>query len=365
MRQHIRWMVAGGAAVLALAGVPATAATAGESRVALRAVELDGGGYAVTSVRDITSNGQIVGNVGSDAGSTAATWRRYDAPPVLLNTPDPHPHDINARGDVLGNDWYWHKGGTVMLSDPSRMVAAEAMNDRGQIVGTLLSPAGEYTAFLYENGRFTELPTPAGRNSIATAINNRGEVLGAVGDPYWGESVTTIWRDGGATSLTVPGPAQDINDRGQVLINTASGPGIWKDGVVTELGCGGSECGYAVDINNAGDAVGQIQGGYAALWRNGRVIAIPLPAPTGWEGFGFFVNDRGDVAGRMITLPSAERERETRAFLWRDGRLLMSEGIHGDSYWLNLIGIDARGTFAGLLYTPDGERYPLWTPTRR
>jgi hypothetical protein len=60
---------------------------------------------------------------------------------VLIETPVPYPHDINARGDVLGNGWYWHEGRTVMLSDPSRTVYAEAMNDRGQIVGTLLASA--------------------------------------------------------------------------------------------------------------------------------------------------------------------------------------------------------------------------------
>ena len=56
---------------------------------------------------------------------------------------------------------------------------ATAINDRGQVVGNSPTIAGVTHAFLYGDGAMTDLGTLGGTTSYATAINDRGQVVGS------------------------------------------------------------------------------------------------------------------------------------------------------------------------------------------
>ena len=57
---------------------------------------------------------------------------------------------------------------------------ATAINSRGQVVGSSNTASGEEHAFLWENGKMTDLGTlPGGGLSLAQDINNRGQVVGS------------------------------------------------------------------------------------------------------------------------------------------------------------------------------------------
>ena len=92
-----------------------------------------------------------------------------------------------------------------------------AINNRGQITGWLYGPQ---RAFLWQNGKFTDLGTLGGA-SLAYAINDRGQI---VGDSSTGEDDdhAFLWEKGTMTDLG--NVATDgltwINNRGQVAAST-------------------------------------------------------------------------------------------------------------------------------------------------
>jgi probable HAF family extracellular repeat protein len=67
------------------------------------------------------------------------------------------------------------------------------INDRGQVVGYSSTASGEFHAFLWENGKMTDLGTlPGGVFSRALGINNRGQVVGW-SDTASGETHAVLW----------------------------------------------------------------------------------------------------------------------------------------------------------------------------
>jgi probable HAF family extracellular repeat protein len=107
---------------------------------------------------------------------------------------------------------YGHKGTSF----------AYAINNRGQVVGASTTPDGSTThAFLYEDGRMTDLGTLHGGYSYAFSINNSGVIVGeSDGAPF-------VYRDGVMTDLNSVTPkdadlfklevAWDINDSGHIV----------------------------------------------------------------------------------------------------------------------------------------------------
>ncbi|HEX6076838.1 MAG TPA: hypothetical protein VFZ32_16425 [Micromonosporaceae bacterium] len=100
---------------------------------------------------------------------------------------------------------------------------ASAINQRGHVVGQ-----SHYRAFLWRRGQITDLGTLGGGYSYATDVNNRDEVVGysAVAD---GAIHAFLWRRGVMTDLGVlPGGdnsyANGINDRGEVVGSSATAP---------------------------------------------------------------------------------------------------------------------------------------------
>jgi probable HAF family extracellular repeat protein len=130
-------------------------------------------------------------------------------------------------GQVVGNSgqraFLWQNGkltdlGALPGSDSS---TATAINARGQAVGYSRSgPSGWRHAFLWQNGKMTELRILRSRESIATAINNRGQILVEGGD-----AGSFVWTDGKMVGLGPHREASAINNRGQIVGSATTSTG--------------------------------------------------------------------------------------------------------------------------------------------
>lgn len=71
----------------------------------------------------------------------------------------------------------WEKGVMTDLGTPGVMVFAQAINPKGQVVGTTWDGMAS-SAFVWDNSVVTQLGTLGGRESRAFGINPAGEVVG-------------------------------------------------------------------------------------------------------------------------------------------------------------------------------------------
>jgi probable HAF family extracellular repeat protein len=216
-------------------------------------------------------------------------------------------YGINDRGHVVGwsntpgnvsdrHATLWRDGQTIDLGEG----AAGGINNRDQVVGgTPIN--GLPRAFLWENGTRTLLDTPAGSGSGATAINDRGDIVGYVA------GLPARWR-GGALEL-LPGPpdgtpaiAADVNELGDVLIHAEK------------------------DFDNQG---------YLLIGERLRPLGIP-PGADGFFPRG--LNDRDEVVG--------DGNLGTGARLWRDGRFIALHGVGVNSPEVH--DINNRGVMVGV-----------------
>jgi probable HAF family extracellular repeat protein len=197
---------------------------------------------------------------------------------------------------------------------------AAAINERGQIVGrsdTASNDEPDFHAVLWENGIVTDLGTlPGGRYSWATDINNKGQIVGVSQTtsscergPFSACEHAFLWEDGTMLDLgAIGGPfswATAINERGQIVgFSTTSidGPGhavLWDQGALIDLGAlPGDDSSIAMGINNNGEIVGWSASTTtrAFLWARGAISEL-APLPGGTFGLANGINNRGQVVG--------------------------------------------------------------------
>lgn len=189
---------------------------------------------------------------------------------------------------------------------------ATAINERGQVVGRSDTATGKAHAFIWDNGVMTDLGVLDGSSradySIASAINNRGEVVGAsvVTTPVGVATHHIIWKNDTIIDLGTleGGTLFAINDKGQVIgyrgdeDNTMAF--IWEDGVMTDLGTIRGGYSKPLAINNQGEVTG-ISDGSAFIWRKGIMEEIPQNSlPDAYVSRGQGINESGAVAGMVI-----------------------------------------------------------------
>src|SRR5688572_26555241 len=204
--------------------------------------------------------------------------------------------------------------------------SAEAINDKGQIIGAGSAGIG---AFLWENGVLRSLGVlPGMTSSRAEDINELGQVVGYSSNAS-GVFQAFVWTAAGgmqplAGSLggccTV---ARGINDQGLIVgeANLVGNAGahavVWENGVMRDIHSLGAGSTFPWDLSNTGIAVGQ--------WdpQNGTFIwtsAGGMTVPAGLEGpsdIPLSVNDAGQIVGwyrRTTTGPAT-------AFLWENGTI--------------------------------------------
>jgi probable HAF family extracellular repeat protein len=255
--------------------------------------------------------------------------------------------------------------------------------------------------FVWEKGVMRALPTLGGNNGFAAAANNRGQIAGwaenTVQDPtcvppqvlqfravLWGpkhDQIQELPPLPGDTSSA----ATAINNRGQVVgisgtcdqavgRHTAAHAVLWEKGTVTDIGnLGGTTWNTPVAINQKGDVVGfaSLPGSdpdnpllHAFLWtrRHGIQDLGTLPGDVSSQANG--INDRGQVVG-----VSCDATGNCRAFLWEDGVMKDLNTLVAPGYPAILTtaqDINDRGEITGRAFDPlTGERPAfLATPIR-
>src|SRR5215469_332667 len=236
------------------------------------------------------------------------------------------------------------------------------INDSGQVVGdsetALPDPNGEDVCgfgthrtcrpFLWQPsnirarpavGKMSALPTLGGNNGQASAINNRGQIVGfaenGTVDSTCPANTTNdmvdlpvLWENGKAEALPTVGNDPDgvaywINDRGEAVgysgtCTTALHVVSWQYGthsVLPDLGNGG--IGYG--INNQGQivgAVGSVDGSTqtGAIWQNGRLTSFRL-LPGDFGGLATGINQKGQVVGSNYD----SNFNWAHGFIWQGG----------------------------------------------
>ncbi len=257
------------------------------------------------------------------------------------------------------------------------------INDRGEAVGYSETadpdPGGEdicgfhthltCVPFLWREGHMSALPTLGGTNGQASAINNRGEVVGFAEDGAVDSTcppgtmnnriaLPALWKRGNVEPLPLVGNDKDglangINNRGQAVgysgTCTMVHAVVWKDGNVYPLEVEGFSSAYA--INNRGQIVG-FDGNYATVWQHGADGGVTnlrlLPGDS--SAFATGINNRGQVVGSEFIFKDANNYW-SHGFIWQHDVITdLNTLISADSnlFIIAASNINERGQISGM-----------------
>ena len=250
-------------------------------------VAWDLGGRAPAAAFGINPAGRTAGSVTPGEFPRAVVWPDAgDAPielPMLDGTNWSRAFGINARGQIVGQAqdrpvsgpvqvfavfWASVDDVPVELADGTLAVA---VNDVGQIAGTLRTGTGELHAAFWPDSMNDpiDLGTLGGASSSTADMNDSGQLVGRARDAdgalraaFWaGPGVTPI--DLGAPAGALGASANGINERGWIAgwAETEAGERhacVWMSasGPPTDLGTFGSSISFARGLNARGQIVG-------------------------------------------------------------------------------------------------------------
>jgi probable HAF family extracellular repeat protein len=289
-------------------------------------------------------------------------------------------HGINIDLRTLGGKNSWTNYGGI--------------NDRGEAVGlsetSVPDPDGEdfcafgtkltCRPFLWRDGHIMALPTLGGNNGQASAINNRGQIVGisetTVQDSGCSPSKPghiispVFWERGEVRALpTVAGDpdgfVQGMNDRGQAVgssgtcTSMATHAVLWENDTAFQLPDLGRDGNDAYAINDHGQVVGYVSSAdgttiVASLWQNGARGAVTNLGILPGDGAAFAtgINNRGQVVGSTFNSMGW-----SRGFIWQDNVMTnLNKLIREDSnlFIIAASNINERGQISGMATVMSG-----------
>ena len=361
MRARFGRATAVGVLALTLLAVPSTAGAADRDPY----LDLTPAGGESRAVQ-VSPDGVVLGNSAPkpDGVFTGSAWTTGGTA-RSLGPLGPHAEAVNNSGDAVGcsangTGLYWHDGTVTYLTRPGRTVCLYAINDAGQIAGASATPNGSEQAFVWEDGRFTDLGAPTDRASAPIAINNRGQVLGRLfGTTKSVPMRAFLWEHGKLTDLGSLGGPQTIpaalGPDGSVVGTSAVGstaahPFRWAGGRMTDLlaGTGATDPqAVATGLNAAGDVVGTVSD-RPVLWRGGKLTYLAD------AGEATAVNAAGVVTGVVRGPGDAPT-----VFRWKDGELVKLPNPPGATYCY-AVGITAGSTVVGNVAIGEVNHAVVW-----
>jgi probable HAF family extracellular repeat protein len=252
--------------------------------------------------------------------STAWLWEKGHVATICTAPGDLGNAAMNDEGEVIAGcsighqprSYLWDNGRLTALGTlGGKETEASAINDRGQIVGWSKVASGAEHAFLWQDGRMTDLGT-LGDYSTATAVNARGEVVGISTVSGSTQTHAVLWAQGRMIDLGIAASPPNIvvNDRGEVVWTGSAGPSTsegaphvftWEHGKRRDLGTMGGRVMNLTAITERGQIVGNMErpGSYAAsafVWENGTVTSLD---PVG-NSVAIASNQRGQIVGGAV-----------------------------------------------------------------
>lgn len=259
------------------------------------------------------------------------------------------PKKINDNGQVIAfvstdrSTWHsviWDKGKIIKIDTlGGKQSLAEDINNKGQVVGFSSISDGtrlESHAFLWENGNVTDLGTlksntkpdkshgPSGKipdmpsNSIAFAINNKGQIVGTsdYGGPY-GDDLF-LWENGEMNDL---GGFSIMNNNGRPYIHTLRVCAITDSSKIITFSYIESRCKFYIIEWNPGNAKHKDipKSVYGGFFEDRDCTVTELSDIPGTAVIGN-VNNHAHITGSFVPDDQVGQKKPNRhAFIWQDG----------------------------------------------
>jgi len=374
---------------LLLAGIAVALPLAAQTHY--RVVDLGELGGTAGSANGINNRGWITGadNLAGDATSVATLWVHGSTIP--LGTLGGGPNSAVA----------WPvKNNNGVIVGISELPDADPLGENFSCWPFFAAgvPTGRICqGFRWQNGHMTALPPfPGGYSSYATGVNNRGQVVGwaenGVHDPTCDPSFqilqfrAALWQPNGQMQELPPlsgdstSAATAINDRGQVVgisgdcgiaVGSVSAKHavLWENGVPIDLGnIGGDAWNTPTAINNRGmivgfanTATGTARTFEAFIWTKSRGMRSLGKIPGDLRSTANGINEEGDkIVGLSRGGPFL-----FRAVLWQNNTLIdmNSLTVPGSPFLLLAGDIDQEGHIVGEAFHPDTLEAPAYVAT--
>jgi probable HAF family extracellular repeat protein len=219
------------------------------------------------------------------------------------------------------------------------------INDAGEIVGnTHVNSTDPPHAFVYRGGRMIDLGTGFGSGSYSLAwdINETGLIVGERSRTQSSPTRAALWQNGTIRDLgTLGGSTSDpfatesiayaVNDRGQVVGTALPRSGnplhgfVWQNGVMRDIGTlgGNGESTEARDIADNGQIVGRSQNaaGESHGFTSTNGVLTDLGTLGGGESGAYGVNENGQIVG-YSRIADVDPFLAPHATLWVDGEIV-------------------------------------------
>jgi uncharacterized membrane protein len=346
----------------------------------------------------ITNTGLVAGTASREDGTTYAVQWRTGQEPLEI---DP------LGGDGASSASLWpvknNAGAVVGITQTD----APDPNDESWSCSAFLPARPGYACvgFVHRDGITTPLPTLGGTHGFATGINNRGQIVGWAETTYKDPTCTddqvlqflaVRWDEYGDRTTVLPPLAPDsasaataINDRGTVVgISgdcgfavggfSARNPVVWDHGAPRPLpDLGGVAWDTPMSLNRAGDIVGFLNRSEAdgiafrplPVWWTRHGTLRPLDLPAGYDfGQALGINARRQITGVAFPARADGRPDFTQgiAVLWHHEAVQVLEDLAPDDRYtlVSANDINDRGQITGEALDTHTGKYVAFVATQ-